>query len=317
MPCYTPLRGYHRKTSANYPNGGFTTRPSEGFHDRHLTIPCGQCIGCRLERSRQWAIRCMHEAQLHQECSFITLTYDDNNLPFGYSLELQDFQKFMKRLRKSQGPLRFYMCGEYGETTHRPHYHALIFGWRPNDPELFSKSGEHNLYESPTLTKIWGLGHATFGELTFETAAYVSRYCTKKITGDKAEEHYRWVDHETGEIHQRTPEFSTMSRRPGIGLPWLEKFGRETYDHDSIVMNGQLMRPPRSYDKQFEQIDPQTWQAVRRKRALARPDYSFTEKSAFNPEPVRKKGNRQQRTQRHDQAAIKIHASKAKTRDLK
>lgn len=145
-----------------------------------MTVSCGQCIGCRLERSRQWAVRCMHEKQMHDDACFITLTYDDDNLPFGETLVLSDWQKFMKRLVKKNGPIRFYHCGEYGDDTNRPHYHAILFGYRPDDPELFSTSGETKLYASPSLRNTWGMGHCTFGDATFETAAYVARYITKK-----------------------------------------------------------------------------------------------------------------------------------------
>ena len=263
VPCYSPLDGWrHRETN------GFTMRPDLAQKDAPVTVPCGQCIGCRLERSRQWAIRNMHENAMHDFSCFITLTYDDDHLPYGGGLDLTHFQKFMKRLRKSQGPVRFFHCGEYGDETFRPHYHALIYGWRPVDPELFSTSGPHPLFTSPVLTNLWSMGHATFGEVTFDTAAYTSRYVTKKITGEAAESHYRFVDDDTGEIIDRKPPYLTMSRRPGIGMPWLQKHGAEAYTHDSVIMRGREMQPPKAYDRAFEHIDSYQLDQVKQQRLV-------------------------------------------------
>lgn len=266
MPCYSPLAGYRSAS------GGWVRRISQigGGELAVLKVPCGQCIGCRLERSRQWAVRCVHEGQMHDENCFITLTYSDDHLPHGETLVKSDFQKFMKRLRKKIGAVRFFHCGEYGETTLRPHYHALLFGWRPDDPELFATEGEIRTYTSKNLTDVWGMGHATFGELTFESAAYVSRYCTKKVTGDLAEAHYTFYHTETGEIFQRLPEYSTQSRRPGIGKPWLDRYGSDVTTHDEVVLRGRAMRPPRYYDKVFEHTDPQTWETIASAREARR-----------------------------------------------
>lgn len=267
MPCYRPLNGWKSI------NGGITFQKKDAYVDQLMSVSCGQCIGCKLERSRQWAIRCVHESQMHTDNCFITLTYDDDNIPFGGTLVLSDWQKFMKRLVKKNGPIRFYHCGEYGETTVRPHYHAILFGYRPNDAELFSTSGETKLYESPSLRKIWGLGHVTFGEATFDTAAYVARYVTKKVTGDAAKDHYEYFDTETGEIFTRKPEYSTMSRRPGIGLPWLDKFGNDAYSKDEVILRNTAMKPPRAYDVRYEQINPQHWKTIESIRKKTNSNY--------------------------------------------
>ena len=136
MPCYSPLTAYKGK-STDSGKMCLSFKRSEGLFGSFsaINLPCGQCIGCRLERSRQWAVRCMHEASLHDENSFLTLTYSDENLPPGGSLHLPDFQNFMKRLRKSIAPkrVRFYHCGEYGDILSRPHYHALLFGYDFDD----------------------------------------------------------------------------------------------------------------------------------------------------------------------------------------
>jgi len=226
-----------------------------------MDLPCGQCVGCRLERSRQWAVRCMHEAQLHESNLFLTLTYSDENLPPHGGLFYRDFQLFMKRLRKSQPSARFYMCGEYGDQFKRPHYHACLFGvdFLDKVPHGKSPSGEL-LYRSPTLEKLWPLGHSSIGSVTFESAAYVARYVMKKVTGSLAETAYKRVDPDTGEIHQVPPEFCRMSLKPGIGSKWLEKYQSDVYPADSVIVNGHHTRPPRYYDKQLKETNPQTFE---------------------------------------------------------
>lgn len=236
---------------------------------------------------------------MHETNCFITVTYDDDNLPSGGTLIRDDFVKFWKRLRRKFGPIRAYYCGEYGETTHRPHYHACLFGWRPNDLKLLSNNGDYPLYESEQLHERWGMGHTSVGDLTFETAAYTARYVTKKITGAMADDHYSRLDPETGEIHHLTPEFCGMSRRPGIGMPWLKKFGRDTYEKDEVIMRGKPMRPPRAYDNAFEHVDYPRLEEIR----LQRVERALCRKK----EPERRMYD-----------AIRVHQSKSKLfkRDL-
>ena len=135
MPCFHPLRAF--KTSA-----GEVVFTEHARYDivTQLSLPCGQCSGCRLERSRQWAMRCVHEAAAYDCNAFITLTYDEENLPADGSLNYDHFQLFMKRLRKAIEPnkVRFYMCGEYGEENGRPHFHACLFGYDFPDKVMLS-----------------------------------------------------------------------------------------------------------------------------------------------------------------------------------
>ena len=217
---------------------------------RALTLPCGQCVGCRLERSRQWAVRIMHEASLHDVSSFVTLTYSDECLPSPPSLRYSDFQAFMRRLRKSHGKVRFFVCGEYGERTWRPHFHACLFGLRFSDLKVYKKTAAgFTLYESSELSRVWTLGFASVGQLSFESAAYVARYCMKKVTGDLAETHYRKTDLNTGEMYDLVPEFARMSLKPGIGFQWFKQFRHEVGTHDGVVVRDRLCKPPRYYDK--------------------------------------------------------------------
>jgi hypothetical protein len=252
MTCFFPLDAFQLD------NGeiSFTER---GAIRRKLILPCGQCTGCRLERSRQWATRCIHEAQMHKENCFITLTYNDENIQ--HDLIYRHFQKFLKRFRKAIAPkqIRYYMCGEYGEQTGRPHFHACIFGYDFPDRVLFKQldSGS-SLYLSAELESLWPFGYSTVGDVTFESAAYVARYVMKKVTGRNAENRYWSVNPITGEAVQITPEFNRMSLKPGIGATWFDKYHRDIYNagQGQVRINGQLTKAPRYYDKKYENINP-------------------------------------------------------------
>ena len=258
MPCYSPLKGYRSKTLNESGKRGIVFNSRQGYVDMPQDIPCGQCIGCRLERSRQWAMRCMHESQLHRESSFITLTYSREHVPSDGSLNKRDFQLFVKRLRKSlKGrKIRYFHCGEYGEQLGRPHYHACICGYAPADKVLIKTVGEVRLYSSKSLSDIWGKGFVTIGDVTFESAAYVARYVTKKITGDKAQAHYQG----------RNPEYVTMSRRPGIGKPWFEKYKTDVYPKDFVTVREKKMKPPKYYQKLYEHTNPSEFDKIKIKR---------------------------------------------------
>jgi hypothetical protein len=224
---------------------------NDAVDDGEVTIACGQCVGCRLERSRQWAIRCVHEAQMHEQNVFLTFTYNEEHLPYPPSLDHRDFQLFMKRFRKKfpGRKISYYMCGEYGDENHRPHYHALIFGFDFPDKVFYKKSFNGDIYYiSDTLNKIWKKGYVIIGQVTFESAAYVARYVMKKVTGDKAEEHYKCVDPETGELFDIEPEYNRMSLNPAVGKRWFDKYKADVYPSDFVVLNGRKLRPPKYYD---------------------------------------------------------------------
>lgn len=250
---------------------------SKGYEDLPVTLPCGQCKGCRLEKSRQWAIRCHHEASLSNQNSFVTLTYNDEHLPLDGSLNRRHLQLFMKRLRKEFGAgIRFYACGEYGDLRRRPHYHLCLFNFDPPDRRKFSndKKSGNIYYSSKILDDIWGKGFTITGDVSFQSAAYVARYIMKKITGDRAEAHYKnaysHVDPTNGETYNISfnlaPEFNAMSLRPGIGAEWLKKFNTDVYPDDFIVINGKKVRPPRFYDNHFEVEYPSEYKKIRAKR---------------------------------------------------
>ena len=253
MPCYHPLKGYHSAIKNATGKRSIVFNKAHSLTGVQLVIPCGQCVGCRLERSRQWAVRCTHEASLHQDNCFITLTYNDENLPADKSLHVDHFQKFMKRLRKRFGDgIRFYHCGEYGEKYMRPHYHACLFNFDFPDKKLWKIVNDQRLYISDALQELWPFGFSTIGSVTFESAAYVARYIMKKVNGEKADSHYERVDLETGEVYKLKPEYTTMSRRPGIAHDWYEKFKSDVFPSDFIVINGKKVKPPRYYDSLYE-----------------------------------------------------------------
>jgi len=228
-----------------------------------LRIPCGRCVGCRLEKSRQWAVRCMHEASLWKHNAFVTLTYSDENLPLDGSLDKSHWQLFMKRFRQRRNgaKLRYFHVGEYGEQSGRPHYHALLFNC--GFPDRYA--WRSNTYRSKELEETWGLGHCELGEVTFESAAYVARYSLKKITGPAAEQHYRRVT-AYGEEVMVEPEVATMSRMGGIGRAWMEQWAGDVYPRDSVVARGHDSKPPRFYDKMAEEADPLTLLEVKLRR---------------------------------------------------
>ena len=251
MPCYHPLTGWRSRQLVPSGKRKIVFDRYNGFSVMEVKFPCGRCHGCRLERSRQWAVRCVHEAQLHEENCFITLTYNNENLPNNGTLVKKHFQDFMKRFRKEISPrkIRFYHCGEYGsvrdekgniikDQVGRPHYHAIIFGYQFPDRELLKEKKGVKLYVSEKLERLWGKGFVTVGDVTFESAAYVARYVMKKMNGDVADYHYaKSVDTRTGEYTDHViPEYTTMSRRPGIAHDWFMEF-KDDLRKDYITIN--------------------------------------------------------------------------------
>ncbi|WNK14784.1 MAG: replication initiator protein [Microvirus sp.] len=239
-----------------------------------LQIPCGQCAECRLKRSREWAIRCVHESSLHADNCFITLTYRDNDR--AVSLNYRDFQLFMKRLRKQfpRDRIGFFCCGEYGETNpatrckdggkYRAHFHAILFNFNFPDRQPCRLLSDTKLENSALLDRLWGYGDCKIGAVTFESASYVARYAMKKVNGDLQQQTYELVTND-GEIINRTPEMLCMSKRPAIGRRWFEKHGKQVYAFDAVISRGHEMQPPRYYDKL---LPPVVLQLVQQQRII-------------------------------------------------
>ncbi len=259
--------------------------------DNMSPVPCGQCIGCRLQKASQWATRCIHEASLYEDNSFVTLTYSPAYLPEDSSIHKSHLKNFIRRLhvQYSEKEIRYYGCGEYGEcckncgkskqicykvcgkwetSIGRPHYHILLFNHDFHDKEIlqgasykrltshFSSGPVCDLYRSPTLEKLWPFGYSTIGEVTIDSAGYVARYVMKKITGSQQKDHY----------NDKLPEFAKMSRTPGIGKPWLDRYFNDVYPKDYFHINGTKRRPPRYYDDQLKKIDRCLYNQIKKKR---------------------------------------------------
>lgn len=287
MPCFSPIKGYWSQAKTDKRKRTVVFSKADGYSDRIVQIPCGRCLGCRLEYSRQWAMRCVHEAKHWNENCYLTLTYNDENLPLDWSVSKREWQTFAKKLRKHTGPgTRFFMCAEYGDLG-RPHYHALIFNYRFSDIKQFkvNQNGDP-LYQSPTLDKIWKKGYATIGEVTFESAAYVARYNLKKQYNKKVDdlvvplEDYFEADHpylfETPEGRRvyRTPEFTLSSGASGkslggIGAPFFYANYKDIYPSDFMIINGRKVKPPRYYDKLYEKMDPEGFRSVQGRRKIS------------------------------------------------
>lgn len=291
MACYHPLKGW--LTDGVNPETGrpkyvitsyeaevppWPLRPGQAV-PKFVAIPCGQCMGCRIDRSREWANRCLMELQDHPEGGyFLTVTYDDSHVPrtwyasgeYGVAVPAltlcrRDAQLFFKRLRKNTGQeLRYFGCGEYGPLTMRPHYHIIVFGLVLDDlvPSLFASGREYTYFESEVLNRAWSFpcrdeynnfygdsclaGRILAGKITWESCAYTARYVTKKLTGPLADR-YRYFN--------IVPPFSMMSLKPGIGRLYYDKHP-DLYEYDFINLStekgGKKVRPPRYFDKLFD-----------------------------------------------------------------
>lgn len=301
MGCFRPITGYRGSNGMVFKRSESTGIP--------LTVSCGTCIGCKLDRSKQWAVRCMHEVQTTEAAGrpscFITLTYAPEHLPPNGELRKQDFQKFMKKVRKKH-KCRYYHCGEYGENTGRPHYHAIIFGWdfKPWTKVGVSPAG-YDYFQSDELTALWKKGLVSVGNVTFESAAYVARYIMKKQYGNNKSPNHAVVDTETGELLPLQEEYTTMSLKPAIGLDWLKKYHKDVYSQDFCVINSpkgvKKIKPPRYYDKVVFEHDPELGERIklqRKKAARVRKSESTPERLATREKVLQIKANKLHRS--HD-----------------
>ena len=255
MPCYHPITGYRARSGRSPVTGlwPIVFSISSGYKDLPVVVPCGQCIGCRLERSRVWAVRCVHESSLYLKNCFVTLTYANA----GSTLVKRDFVLFIKRLRKKFGiGIRYFHCGEYGEKFLRPHHHACIFNFDFPDKKLWSVKHGNRLYTSESLDELWGYGYCIIGDVTFDSAAYVARYILKKVTGNMAESHY----------DGRVPEYTSMSRRPGIASSWFNKYKNDVLSIDGVIVDGNKCKPPRYYDKLYDMDNKLAMQMIKARR---------------------------------------------------
>lgn len=188
---------------------------------------------------------------MHPESSFLTLTYDEKKLPADFSVHVEVWQKFMKALRKKvPQKLRLFACGEYGDENLHPHYHALIFNYRPTDLVFWkdTKAG-YPIYRSAFLEKIWSNGYVFVGNVTYQSAAYCARYIFKKVGGPLAPDNYCRVHPVSLQLVNVAPEFAVQSRRPGLGARWASEFKSDFDTSDEIVVDGKSHPVPRYYHR--------------------------------------------------------------------
>lgn len=267
MACFRPVPAWRTAS-------GDVVLVERGDITTSLSLPCGRCDGCLLERARQWSVRLMHESQMHEQCCFVTLTFAPEFLPDvtvnWYRLY---FQRFMKRLRKWSAPdkVRFFCAAEYGGDRGRPHFHAALFGvdFRDDRYKWRSTSSGYVVWRSPALERLWSFGSSEIGSLTVESAGYVARYALKKVNGSRARDHYAVVDKSTGEVEWMMPECVHMSLKPGIGAGWFKKFGGDVYPHDRVIVRGVRAKPPRYYDKLLKKVDPVLLEDLQSARVVA------------------------------------------------
>ncbi len=243
---------------------------------RPIQIPCGQCIGCRLQYAKTWANRCVCESLSHPDGTnwFVTLTYDPEHVPAGnrgqYTLDPPALSSWIKRLRRrleyngtAADGVRFFACGEYGGQTLRPHYHVLLFNAPLSIGSIVARNNRGDcFFDCPDVTNTWTAGHVLVGEFNWLTAAYTARYVLKKQTGLNAD------------IYQElgiAPEFTRMSRRPGIGLDYLLNNYEDIYDDDNIVLppvdgKKKVVKPPKYFDDKYKLLEPEHYQQIKDKR---------------------------------------------------
>lgn len=291
MPCLYPRPAWRRADSVRKDSLGrvyrtanpgyvFSPRDSNGSPVSH-TVPCGQCVGCRLDWAGDWAARCEKEAQLWPRNCFVTLTYNDAHLPLGgstrSSVSKREFQLFMKRLRKEYGDgIRFFASGEYGLVNQRAHYHALLFNHDFPDKRVWKSHRGNTLYVSPSLERLWPFGFSSIGAVTLQSAGYVARYVMKKLRGELADTEYS----------DRDPPFVLMSRRPGLGLGWLQKFHSDVYGPgkdgvprgELVVGEGKVRRPPRYFEEKFKAQFPVEYRMMKLQRFTRSPVVPMSER---------------------------------------
>lgn len=256
MSCYKP------SIACRMPDGNISFRFQDIQSYENLQFPCGNCVGCRLDRARDNAVRCMHEASLHSDNTFLTLTYDEKNLK-SPSLVREDIAGFNKRLRAYVGrtfdkKIGIFGCGEYGAQLSRPHFHLCVFNFDFSDKKMHSRSDAGDiLYRSTELEKLWKHGFSVIGDLTFASACYVARYCTKKVNGKHKDEYYSG----------RLPEFAIYPRRPALGKDWIEQNLEMVAGQNFIFQKSGIKTPvPRYYQKQIEKLNPELYLRMKEKR---------------------------------------------------
>lgn len=269
MPCFHPMTVWPSREET--PNG--KRQPvwveNKGISDLQFTLPCGKCIGCEDDIRRDYALRWALEAKMHENTIFPTLTYDDENMPIGRNLEPAHAALFIKNLRQiikreypNHPPIRYVIVGEYGQVRPenpinmytgeldlgRPHFHALIYGFTPPDLQKHSEQRGNPLYTSEFISRAWGnKGHVIIGtNVNGAATAYCAKYMKKQQNKDADPGSLTTINPQTGEILFRNKPFQRGSNRPGIGMPWFNKFHDDLWK-GYITLDGKKYPIPRLF----------------------------------------------------------------------
>jgi len=300
MPCYTPLKGYQDITT-----GGLVF--SQENAPCKMEVACGQCLGCRVDHRLMWSIRIVHEASMHVDNfgnSWATLTYRDRSAcnpeqtKNGYHIDRQGqlhpqhVSDFIRALRKGNQDhkIRYFYCGEYGDENQRPHYHICLFNHSFNDQYLWKDDEGVYTYTSRELEKYWPWGFSTVGELNMQTASYTAGYCFKKITGERANDHYLRCD-EHGEAYWLLPEYIRMStgrgKPSGLGASFYAKYKSDIFPSDisPVPGHGQSQLVPRYYQNILAEQNPVMLEGIKKLRQ----EFITKHAADFTPERLRDK----------------------------
>lgn len=213
-------------------------------------LPCGRCLGCKVDKARDWSTRCVLESSYYPFSSFITLTYNDQHLPSDGKVHREDINQFIDKLKYRGFNFRFFGCAEYGSSNHRPHYHLITFGYQPDDLVKHSVGSDGNfLFTSKFLESVWSKGFVLVGSASKQSAGYVARYTTKKLGDDDS--------------------FIFMSSHPGIGYQYLVDHAKEIVSTDKVY--GEFGESgtapvPRYFNRFLAEWFPEEYQVLQAKR---------------------------------------------------
>lgn len=223
-------------------------------------LPCQQCMSCRLDKSLDWALRLTYEQRSWSTSTFLTLTYDETNVPV--SISGPRMTTFIKDLRRrldyrGLGKIKFFGVGEYGEKKGRPHYHLIVYG----GPFAYSRECEKEpsrsggaQWTNEHIAAVWTEGRHRLSEVTFESAAYVARYALKKVTGTAASSHYG----------EKLPEFMQCSN--GLGRLHFDRWKEDIYPAGSVIKDGREIQAPKYFDRLIEKFCPELWAETKKER---------------------------------------------------
>ena len=288
MYCHHPMEMHMSSSLTATGKRGWTFNlrdsldPDRRIDHMHIQVPCGQCIACRVRKAQEWSARLWLEWQMCKSSScFLTLTYDDEHLPSDRSLRVEDYQLFLKRLRKRlPQKIRYYCAGEYGSELARPHYHLILFGTDFGSDKLplcnvFNRL-HPDYYISSLVADCWDKGYHTIAPLSDACICYVAKYVIKKAVGKSADDWY----------NGRRTEFGIGSK--GIAREWYDQYGNDMWSKGYFRWGDRFKkcRPVRYYERILEKNDFDRLQNIKTDRILK---HLWDRKEVFDPVEKRKR----------------------------